>query len=447
MCEYGMKEFQVALSALADVESVFKKRCHQDLARALKSINSSNDASVDFISHDTKIANPEAKIVDSHAQEDDHKALDHAYSPVVDIVEDVSSENARAVISSDGDDPHPAGTARTSESKTVMLEIIPGTADQSRTRVQRCRSIPHAQTDGRRGDHPRSHGHGSGGLVKRSKVRTEKPPAKQRRPKQTQKDRKVKNNATLALARDAVTMHQEQLSFVTIQQILSDVVTYRMAAELLRKVSIHLIPTVTKTPNAFNAFNAKNQAAVEISGIGIYTPLSLNLMSRWHKAVVVLDQVDAAEEWLKSFEGEPMIGLSDPFQVKRRINSVNQLHNLNLMSYDMDLLSLVGKSPLIDGTVAAVLRRLFQAGKGVTLMPALLAVASDSNNIREMFDNNVTAHEVVFLNLGNDHCNVKDTSDRDSLIPQALCNVLQFLRDHSTCQRINRDVTSGEAVY
>lgn len=43
--------------------------------------------------------------------------------------------------------------------------------------------------------------------------------------------------------------------------------------------------------------------------------------------------------------------------------------------------------------------------------------------------------------------NVKDTSDRDSLIPQALCNVLQFLRDHSTCQRINRDVTSGEAVY
>ena len=30
MSEYGMKEFQVALSALADVESVFKKRCHQD---------------------------------------------------------------------------------------------------------------------------------------------------------------------------------------------------------------------------------------------------------------------------------------------------------------------------------------------------------------------------------------------------------------------------------
>ena len=167
-------------------------------------------------------------------------------------------------------------------------------------------------------------------------------------------------------------MHQEQLSSVTVQQILSDVTTYQLAARVLRKFSIHPIPKVTKTPNAFNASTsqraplrlsnivqvlpkrmltkcrtqilklhnknaglAENQAAVEIPGIGIYTSLSLNLMSSWHKAVAVLDQVDAAEEWLKSFEGEPMIGLSDPFQVKRRINSVNQLHNLNLMSYDV----------------------------------------------------------------------------------------------------------------
>ena len=57
--------------------------------------------------------------------------------------------------------------------------------------------------------------------------------------------------------------------------------------------------------------------------------------------------------------------------------------------------------------MAAVLRRLFQAEKGVTLMPALLAEATDSDGIRVMFrgvfDNNVTAHVIVPLNLGNAH--------------------------------------------
>ena len=112
MCEYGMKEFQVALSVLADVESVFKKRYHQDLVRSLKSINSSSDASVDFISQKTLSASPEAAIVDSHAQEDDHEALDHSYSPTIDIVDDVSNKNARATVSSDGEDPNPTGSAR-----------------------------------------------------------------------------------------------------------------------------------------------------------------------------------------------------------------------------------------------------------------------------------------------------------------------------------------------
>lgn len=192
------------------------------------------------------------------------------------------------------------------------------------------------------------------------------------RPKQTPKARKAKNNASLALARDAVTMHQEQLSFVTVQQILSDEVTYRLAAELLRKFSIHPIPKGTKTPKAFEASKsyraplglsdivqvlpktmltkchtqilklqnktaglAENQAAVDIPGIGIYTPLLLNLMSRWHKAVAALDQVDAAEEWHKTFDGESVIGLSDYFQMERCTDLVNQLRNLDLSSYEV----------------------------------------------------------------------------------------------------------------
>ena len=61
----------------------------------------------------------------------------------------------------------------------------------------------------------------------------------------------------------------------------------------------------------------------------------------------------------------------------------------------------------MDGTVAAVLRRLFQAAKGVTLMQALLAEAADSDGFRELFrgllDNNVTAHVIVPPILGNDH--------------------------------------------
>nr|CCA18087.1 conserved hypothetical protein [Albugo laibachii Nc14] len=239
-------------------------------------------------------------------------------------------------------------------------------------------------------------------------------------------------------------MHQEQLSFVTVQQILSDVTTYRLAAEVLRKFSIHPIPTVTKTPNAFNASTSKraplrlsdivqvlpktmltkcrtqifklqkknarlaeNQAAVEIPGIGIYTPLLLNLMSRWHKAVAVLDQVDAAEEWLKSFEGEPMIGFERSLSSEVPHEFGESAAQSESDSSETDLLSLVGKSPLMDGAVAAVLRRLFQAEKGVTLMPALLAEATDCDGIREMFrgvfDNNVTAHVFVPLNLGNAH--------------------------------------------
>ena len=49
----------------------------------------------------------------------------------------------------------------------------------------------------------------------------------------------------------------------------------------------------------------------------------------------MLDQVDAAEEWLKTFDGETIIGVSDHSQVKRRIDLVNQLHNLNPMSYEV----------------------------------------------------------------------------------------------------------------
>nr|CCA15548.1 hypothetical protein PITG_23301 [Albugo laibachii Nc14] len=126
MCEYGMKEFQVALSALVGVETVFKKRCHQDLVRALKSINSSSDASVDFISQNTQSANPEAEIVDPHAQGDDHEALDHGQSPTIDIVDDMSNKNARATVSSDSEDPHTAGSARTR--RAVASRMMPTTA-------------------------------------------------------------------------------------------------------------------------------------------------------------------------------------------------------------------------------------------------------------------------------------------------------------------------------
>ena len=80
---------------------------------------------------------------------------------------------------------------------------------------------------------------------------------------------------------------------------------------------------------------AEDQAALQIPEIGIYTPLSLNLMRRWHKAVPVLDQLDEAEEWLKILDGEPMIVLSDHFQVKRHIDFVNQLRSLNVMSYEV----------------------------------------------------------------------------------------------------------------
>ena len=61
----------------------------------------------------------------------------------------------------------------------------------------------------------------------------------------------------------------------------------------------------------------------------------------------------------------------------------------------------------MDGAVEAVLRRLFQAKKGVTLMPALLAEATDCDGIREMFrgvfDNKVTVDAIVSRNLGNAH--------------------------------------------
>lgn len=118
MCEYGMKEFQDALSALTDVESVFTKRCHEDLVRALKSIGSTSDASVEFISQQTQSANPEAEFVDSQTEEGEHKARDHGCSPTNDMVGDMLSENARATVFRDGDDPQPAGTARpTSERK------------------------------------------------------------------------------------------------------------------------------------------------------------------------------------------------------------------------------------------------------------------------------------------------------------------------------------------
>nr|CCA24103.1 hypothetical protein PITG_23301 [Albugo laibachii Nc14] len=192
MCEYGMKEFQVGLSALADVESVFKKRCHKTFA------------------------NPEAEIVDSHAQEDDHEALDHGYSPTIDIrrqgtLKDVQLQTAVFKTSSKTETPILDYLEPPINQELVFSDVeVPPTLKQMDSDEITQDLMDMAAED----------------LKSVPRYALRGPQRSRGRPTQTQKARKVKNNASLALARDAVTMHQEQLSFVTVQQILSDVTTY-----------------------------------------------------------------------------------------------------------------------------------------------------------------------------------------------------------------------------
>nr|CCA20498.1 conserved hypothetical protein [Albugo laibachii Nc14] len=208
----------------------------------------------------------------------------------------------------------------------------------------------------------------NGGLKKRSQVRTEKPPAK---PKAAEEDAEgskgeaQRQSGSRTGCSDDASGATEFCDCPTDSERRNDVPTGCRSDSKVQYSSnpkghqdAKFVQCEYESPSAAailklqnkNADLAENQAVVEIPGIGI-----------WHKAVAVLDQVDAAEEWLKTFDGDPIIGVSDHFQVKRRIDLVNQLHNFNLMSSETELLSLVDKSLLIYGAVVAVLRRLFQA--------------------------------------------------------------------------------------
>nr|CCA18565.1 AlNc14C52G4081 [Albugo laibachii Nc14] len=95
---------------------------------------------------------------------------------------------------------------------------------------------------------------------------------------------------------------------------------------MLNKCCMQKIKLQSKTTGS-----AENQAAVDNLEIGIYTPLSLNLMQN---SVAMLDEEDAAEKWHKTFHGDHSIGLSEFFRKDRRPDLVNKQRNSDLSSYE-----------------------------------------------------------------------------------------------------------------
>nr|CCA16781.1 conserved hypothetical protein [Albugo laibachii Nc14] len=315
-------EYTDALSALADVEFVFNKRCLQDLVRALKSIESTSDASVEIITQKTLSANPEAELFDSHTEEDDHKERYRDNSSTIEIVDDVSSENAPATASRDGDDPL-EGIEKRSDLRTEKLPAEPRAAI--------------VDAEGSKGEEPHQSGSRTGcsddasGMAefcecpKDSKRRREVPTGGRNASKVQYSLNPKDHQDAKCVQCDYRTSHRALLRFSNIVQALPKT--------MLTKCRTQVLKLQDK-----NADLAENQAAVDFPGIRIRTPLSLgwlDLMNGWYKAVVVIEQVNAVEQWLKIFDGELMIGLSDHFQVERRIDLVDQLREFDLMSYEI----------------------------------------------------------------------------------------------------------------
>ncbi|KAI9980449.1 hypothetical protein PInf_026309 [Phytophthora infestans] len=148
--------------------------------------------------------------------------------------------------------------------------------------------------------------------------------------------------------------------------------------------------------------------AFEIVGVGVFTNATIKLMKNWHAAAVACKKIGNALTWIATLDfsrhGNPS------FHVEAAPTLPNKLKKMEILTSQIEVLTLVGKDLISDEVMHKLLTKRFLPGSGVVVFDASSLgvvvdgeVSTSNDVIREAFSGVSKEKILIPVNCHGNH--------------------------------------------